>query len=111
MVDRTGQQLGNYVLKGLLGQGGFADVYLGEHVYLKRLVAVKVLQMRMTKNELQEFVLEAQILAWQWWHAVRVHGKSKRLLARHPICLRNTSRGRLFLPATNIRWRLPSTNG
>ena len=74
MSDRTGQQLGNYVLKSLLGQGGFADVYLGEHVYLKRLVAVKVLQMRMTKNELQEFVLEAQMIAaLEHTHIVRVH--------------------------------------
>ena len=74
MSDRTGQQLGNYVLKSLLGQGGFADVYLGEHVYLKRLVAVKVLQMRMTQNELQEFVLEAQMIAaLEHTHIVRVH--------------------------------------
>ncbi|MEO8954911.1 MAG: serine/threonine-protein kinase [Ktedonobacteraceae bacterium] len=74
MLDRTGQQLGNYVLKSLLGQGGFADVYLGEHIYLKRLVAVKVLQMRMTENELQEFVLEAQMIAaLDHTHIVRVH--------------------------------------
>ena len=63
MPDRTGQQLGNYVLKSLLGQGGFADVYLGEHIYLKRLVAVKVLQMRMTQMESQEFVQEARTIA------------------------------------------------
>lgn len=43
MEDRIGQQLGNYRLTGLLGRGGFADVYHGERVYLKTYAAVKVL--------------------------------------------------------------------
>jgi hypothetical protein len=34
MVDRVGQQLGNYWLVSLLGQGGYAEVYLGQHVRL-----------------------------------------------------------------------------
>lgn len=48
MADFTGMQLGNYRVVRLLGQGGFADVYLGEHVYLKTFVAIKVVQTRMT---------------------------------------------------------------
>jgi serine/threonine protein kinase len=44
MTERLGQQLGNYRLIRLLGEGGFAEVYLGEHVYLKTQAAVKVLQ-------------------------------------------------------------------
>src|SRR5205807_7460702 len=43
MADRAGQQLGNYRLLRLLGRGGFADVYLGEHVYLNKPAAIKVL--------------------------------------------------------------------
>jgi hypothetical protein len=32
MLDWLGQQFGSYLLTDLLGQGGFANVYLGEHV-------------------------------------------------------------------------------
>ena len=32
MVDRVGQQLGNYRLLRLLGQGGQASVYLGPRI-------------------------------------------------------------------------------
>ena len=42
MADRIGQQLGNYRLTRLLGQGGFGEVYLGEHVYLKTQAAIKM---------------------------------------------------------------------
>src|SRR5215471_11074401 len=44
--DRIGQQLGNYRLISLLGKGGFANVYLGEHVFLKTQAAIKLLQMK-----------------------------------------------------------------
>jgi serine/threonine protein kinase len=32
VADRLGQQFGNYRLVSLLGQGGYAEVYLGQHV-------------------------------------------------------------------------------
>lgn len=61
--ERIGQQFGNYQLVRLLGQGGFADVYLGEHLQLKSLAAIKVLYARLN-NELREsFLNEARILA------------------------------------------------
>lgn len=63
MSDRVGQQLGNYRLMRLLGQGGFADVYLGEHIYLKTPAAIKVLQTRLVQDDLQVFLKEARSIA------------------------------------------------
>jgi serine/threonine protein kinase len=62
VTDRLGQQLGNYRLVRLLGQGGFAEVYLGEHIYLKAYAAIKVLQARFADSEIQQFLTEAQTL-------------------------------------------------
>ncbi len=55
MEDHIGQQLGSYRLIRLLGQGGFANVYLGEHIHLQTLAAVKVLQMRLVGSNLEQF--------------------------------------------------------
>src|SRR5437660_1183672 len=63
MTDRVGQQLGNYRLNHLLGEGGFAEVYLGEHMYLKTQAAIKVLQVRLTNDNLEDFLTEARTIA------------------------------------------------
>jgi len=62
MADNL-EQLGNYRLIRLLGQGGFADVYLGEHIYLKTQAAIKVLQMRLVNDDLESFLKEARTVA------------------------------------------------
>ncbi len=73
MQDRSVQQLGNYRLLHLLGSGGFADVYLAEHVYLKTQVAVKVLHTRLLEREAQKFLNEARTVAHlQHPHIVKV---------------------------------------
>src|SRR5437588_3024699 len=63
MADRIGQQLGNYRLIRLLGQGGFAEVYLGEHIYLDTTAAIKVLHTRMDSDDVEHFRSEARTVA------------------------------------------------
>jgi predicted ATPase/DNA-binding NarL/FixJ family response regulator len=62
MRDFAGEQLGNYRIVRTLGQGGFAQVYLGEHLYLKSFAAVKVLHTLLTDEAQAAFVKEAQML-------------------------------------------------
>ena len=64
MPDLVGQQLGNYRLTRLLGQGGYAEVYLGEHVRLNTLAAIKVLLTRLASSEeVDSFQNEGRIIA------------------------------------------------
>lgn len=63
MFAWTGQNLGNYQVLRVLGYGGFADVYLGQHLYLKTYAAIKVLHTRLGYDDLQTFLQEAQIIA------------------------------------------------
>ena len=62
MADRAGQQLGNYRLTRLLGEGGFAEVYLGEHIHLGSQAAIKVLHSQLTSDDVDKFLLEARNL-------------------------------------------------
>src|SRR5947209_17619849 len=63
MIDRVGEQFGNYRLIRLLGQGGFADVYLAEHIHLGSLAAVKILSMRLGSDNVEHFRTEARTVA------------------------------------------------
>src|SRR5436305_288977 len=74
MADRIGQQLGNYRLVRLLGRGSFAEVYLGEHLYLKSHAAIKVLRTELSDEEVAKFLAEGQTLArLKHPQVVRVH--------------------------------------
>jgi serine/threonine protein kinase len=73
MADRVGQQFGNYRLMRLLGRGGFAEVYLGEHIYLNTQAAVKVLHAQLAKDQTEQFRAEARTIAHlEHPHIVRV---------------------------------------
>src|SRR6266566_5131809 len=63
MADHMGQQLGNYRLIRLLGQGNFSEVYLGEHIHLNTRAAIKVLHGQLTSDYREGFLSEARTIA------------------------------------------------
>lgn len=63
MAELVRQYLGNYRLSYLLGHGGFAEVYLGEHIALKTPAAIKVLRMQLIRESQERFLREARIIA------------------------------------------------
>src|SRR5438128_5239850 len=63
MVDRVGQQLGNYRLIQLLGQGNWASVYLGKHIHLNTQAAIKVLHEHLASHDAEGFLNEARAIA------------------------------------------------
>ncbi|WP_165423611.1 serine/threonine protein kinase [Ktedonosporobacter rubrisoli] len=63
MSDRIGQRFGNYRLIRLLGRGGFAEVYLGQHIRLGTQAAIKVLYAHLAQEDKEQFQREAQIIA------------------------------------------------
>jgi eukaryotic-like serine/threonine-protein kinase len=62
MTDRVGRQVGSYHLISLLGQGGFAEVYLGEHIYLRNKAAIKLLNTQLSEMDKAHFLEEARYL-------------------------------------------------
>jgi outer membrane protein assembly factor BamB/serine/threonine protein kinase len=63
MVGWIGQQFGNYRLVRLLGKGGTAEVYLGEHIYLGTQAAIKVLYSQLASEDMERFRSEARTVA------------------------------------------------
>jgi serine/threonine protein kinase len=63
MTSLTGKQFGNYRLIRLLGQGGSAEVYQGEHVHLGSYAAIKIISGKFSAKDEEDFKNEAQMLA------------------------------------------------
>ena len=61
-ISRIGERIGNYRLDEILGRGGMGTVYSGEHVYIRKKVAVKVLHAQFARYEgaVARFLREAQ---------------------------------------------------
>ena len=73
MSQQIGQQVGTYRLLRMLGEGGFATVYLGEHVHLGTLAALKLLHFSFSPEDGEAFRREAQLIArLEHPHIVRV---------------------------------------
>ncbi|HEY7126467.1 MAG TPA: protein kinase [Ktedonobacterales bacterium] len=62
MADRVGQQVGNYRLMRSLGEGGLAEVYLGEHFYLRTQAAIKIWHGHSGNEEAEAARAEARFL-------------------------------------------------
>ncbi len=68
-MNSVGQQIGNYHLDRLLGHGGFADVYLGTHIYLNTQAAIKLLHTQLDEEGIEEFRNESLTIA----HLIHPH--------------------------------------
>lgn len=61
--ELVGQLFGSYRLERLIGQGGFADVYLGQHLRLSMQAAIKILHARISEDDSMSFHHEAETIA------------------------------------------------
>jgi serine/threonine protein kinase len=86
-TDSSTQYIGSYRLLNLLGHGGSSSVYLGEHRYLKRLAAIKILHTILNDQDKEHFITEAKLLAQlSHPHIVRV---LEFAVARRSMLLQN----------------------
>ena len=65
MQPQTGQHLGDYRILEPIGAGGMGQVYLAEHVYLRRQYAIKILPEQLSQDTgfVKRFHDEARVMA------------------------------------------------
>jgi serine/threonine protein kinase len=109
MAYKAGQKLGNYQLERFLGQGGFAEVYLGKHRYLNTQAAIKVLLRQSNNEALEKFLQEARMIAsLKHPHIVRIldfgieeqHPFLIMAYAPHGTLRQRYRQGKILSPAT-----------
>lgn len=61
-LSRIGSTIGNYHLHAIMGRGGMGTVYSGEHVYIQKKVAIKVLHAQFARRDdaIARFLSEAR---------------------------------------------------
>jgi len=77
-----GQQLANFRVERLLGQGGMATVYYGLDVSLQRPVAIKVIDKRYRDNPVYttRFIKEARMMAkWRHENLIQIYYAGEKL--------------------------------
>src|SRR6266567_225565 len=100
MSEREGQRLGNYRLHRLLGEGSFAEVYLGEHLYLRTYAAIKLLHTSLDEHDERLFLAEAQTIA-QLTHPHIVHVREFAIERSTPFLVMD------YAPGGTLRYRYP----
>ena len=85
-IARLGTSIGNYRLDKILGRGGMGTVYAGEHIYIKRPVAVKILHPQFARYQeaIHRFLREARA-ATSINHANIVDVTDFGILAEGPV--------------------------
>jgi serine/threonine protein kinase/DNA polymerase III delta prime subunit len=112
MADFSNDRLGNYRLIRLLGHGGFASVYLGEHLYLKRPAAIKVLRTVLKEKEKERFLAEAKLLA-KLSHPHIVHVLEFAVAKKHKVIQNHIVKEHIpflvmdYAPGGNLRSSYP----
>jgi serine/threonine protein kinase/WD40 repeat protein len=63
MAGEVGESIGNYRLLRVIGEGGFATVYLGEHRHLGTQAAIKVVDTQLEDEDVESFLAESRLVA------------------------------------------------
>ncbi len=63
MAERVGQHIGHYQILQLLRKGSFAEIYLAKHVHVGTQAAIKVLNSKLTEEEIDLFRTEAHTIS------------------------------------------------
>src|SRR5438270_4468434 len=106
MTARVGQQLGQYRLLRLPGQGGFADVSLAEPLHLETQVAVNVLRLRLSRESVEQVRTEARTVTRLVHHRDLTPSNiwRYRRTSFSPHCACASSRSDAFKHPSTSRW-------